>query len=77
MRRRSLSPIERGVAVILAVVWLLAGAAGLYVALAHSRWTLAIVSVAALVYAAAWLRVAARSRLLTWRELIAPWRRVA
>jgi len=25
-------------------------------------------------YAALWARVVARSRLLTWRELIVPWR---
>ena len=76
MQRKALSPIERGVAVSLALVWLCGGAFALYLALVHARWGVAIGGVAALVYGAAWLRVAARSRLLTWHELIAPWRRV-
>jgi len=37
---------------------------------------LGFVGLAAVLYGAAWLRVAARSRLLTWHEFIAPWRRI-
>jgi hypothetical protein len=48
----------------------------LYLALVQGRWIMAFVALGALLYGAAWLRVAARSRLLTWVELIAPWRRV-
>jgi hypothetical protein len=73
--RRRLSRLDRGIAVILSLVWLLGGAFGLYLALTRSRWLLAAVSLAALCYGAAWLRVALRSRLLTWRELVVPWRR--
>jgi len=63
-------------AVCLALVWLCGGAFACYFALLHFRWGMAFVALAALVYGAAWLRAAALSRLLTWPELIAPWRRV-
>jgi hypothetical protein len=77
MRRTgTLSPPERGLAVGLAVLWLCGGAFALYFALIHSRWGMGLVALTALIYGAAWLRVAALSRLLTWPELIAPWRRV-
>ena len=75
-RRGTLSPFERGLAVCLSLVWLCGGAFALYFALVHSRWGMGLVALAALVYGAAWLRVAALSRLLTWPKLIAPWRRV-
>jgi O-antigen/teichoic acid export membrane protein len=71
-----LSPLERGLALALALVWLCGGAFASYFALAYSHWGMAIGGFAALLYGAAWLRVAAFSRLLTWRELIAPWKRV-
>jgi len=77
MRRNgTLSRLERGLAVALSVIWLAGGAFALYLALARSHWVMAFVALGALVYGAAWLRVAARARLLTWVELIAPWRRV-
>ena len=76
MQKKALSPIERGIAVSLALVWLSGGALGVFLALVHARWAVAIGGLAALVYGVAWLRVAARSRLLTWHELIAPWRRL-
>jgi len=76
MQRRALSSIERGAAVCLAAVWLCGGAFGLYLALVHARWGLAIVSIALLLYGGTWLRVATRSRLLTWQEFLTPWRQV-
>jgi hypothetical protein len=72
----TLSRLERGVAVGLSVIWLAGGGFTLYLALVQGRWIMAFVALGALIYGAAWLRVAARSRLLTWVELIAPWRRV-
>jgi hypothetical protein len=75
-RARSLSAVERGVAMSLALVWLLGGAFALYLALANSRWGVAIGGLAALVCGAIWLRVAVCSRLLAWQDLIAPWRHV-
>ena len=74
-RRGSLSPFERGLAVCLSVVWLCGGAFALYFAVGHSRWSMGAVALAALIYGAVWLRVAALSRVLTWSELVAPWRR--
>jgi hypothetical protein len=63
------------VALSLALVWLSAGAVAAYLAVVEARWGLAIGSLAALVYGIVWLRAAARSRLLAWHELVAPWRR--
>jgi hypothetical protein len=77
MRRNgTLSPLERGLAVCLSLVWLLGGSFALYFALVHSRWGIALCALAALIYGLAWLRVAALSRLLTWLEVIAPWRSI-
>jgi hypothetical protein len=75
-KRRALSPFERGLAVCLSLVWLGGGAFALYIALVHSRWGMGFAALAALIYGIAWLRVATVSRLLTWPELIAPWRRI-
>jgi hypothetical protein len=75
-RTATLSRLERGLAVCLSVIWLAGGAFALYLALARGHWMMAFVALGALVYGAAWLRVAARSRLLTWVELVAPWRGV-
>jgi hypothetical protein len=75
-RDRTLSPFERVVALCLSLAWLGGGAFAFYFALIHSRWGIGAAALAALVYGVAWLRVAATSRLLTWAELIAPWRRL-
>ena len=75
-RSRTLSSLERVLAVCLSLPWLCGGAFAFYFALIHSRWGIAVAALAALVYGAAWLRVAALSRLLTWAELVAPWRRL-
>jgi len=72
-RPRTLSSLERAVAVALAAVWLAGGAVALYVSWNAASW-MALCAVAAMVYGFAWLRVAFRSRLLTWQELVLPWR---
>jgi hypothetical protein len=75
MRRGGkLSRLERLLAIGLSLVWLGAGCAALHLAFAQARWGVGIGALLALLYGAAWLRVAALSRLLTWPELIAPWR---
>ena len=75
-KRRPLSPFERGLAICLSLVWLGAGGLAMYLAWVQSRWGMGVAAVAALIYGAAWLRVAALSRLLTWPELVARWRRI-
>ena len=72
--RGNLSGVNRAVALVLALVWLGAGAAAIVFGLSHGRVVVVIVAAMAIVYGLLWLRVAARSRLLTWRELVAPWR---
>ena len=71
----TLSRAERGLAVALSLIWLAGGAFTMYFALLQGRWGMGLVALAGLLYGGAWLRVAARSRLLTWHEFITPWRR--
>jgi hypothetical protein len=73
---RRLSRLERWLAIALALVWLGGGIAALVLAVAESRWSLGACALLALPYGAAWLRIAARARLLTWAELVAPWRSI-
>jgi hypothetical protein len=72
--RGNLSRVNRGVAFSLALVWLGAGITGIVLGLSRGNVSLLVVALAAVVYAVLWIRVAARSRLLTWRELATPWR---
>ena len=74
--RSALSTFERALALCLSLVWLCGGALGLYAAVAHNRWLLGFAAIAALVYGAAWVRVVVLSRLITWSELVLPWRRL-
>ncbi|HZE42896.1 MAG TPA: hypothetical protein VE058_03885 [Steroidobacteraceae bacterium] len=72
MRARNLSKLERLAAICLSLIWVAGGCVALGAALTHSRWIMALVSVAAIGYGIAWARVALRSRLLTWPELFMP-----
>jgi hypothetical protein len=72
--QRSITGANRIVALALGLIWLSAGAAALAAGLLYGRWLLAGVAVFALGYAILWFRVVARSRLLTWSDLAAPWR---
>jgi hypothetical protein len=71
--RGNLSGVNRAVALALALVWIGAGAAAVVVGLSHGQAVVVIVAVAAIMYGLLWFRVAVRSRLLSWRELVAPW----
>jgi hypothetical protein len=72
--RGKLSIVNRAIALALAVVWLGAGVVGIVLGLIHGQLLLVVPALFAILYAALWARVVARSRLLTWRELIVPWR---
>jgi len=72
--RKKLSRLNRLTALVLAVVWLGAGIAALAAGFLRSQWLLLPVGLFAVVYGVLWLRVVARSRLLSWHELLAPWR---
>jgi len=72
--RDKLSGVNRAVALGLAIVWLGAGIAGVAFGVGRGQVVLAFVGLAAVAYGLLWFRVAARSKLLSWRELIAPWR---
>ena len=73
-RRKNLSPLNRAVALVLTFVWLGLGVVGVIFGLVQGRLLVAVLSSLAIGYAVLWFRVFARSRLLTWREIAAPWR---
>jgi hypothetical protein len=69
-----LGSINRFVAAILTLVWACAGVAGLIVAFTQGVWVAAVAGVFALLYAILWGRVATHARLLTWSDIVTPWR---
>jgi hypothetical protein len=69
-----LGRFNRAIAAILAIVWAVSGISGMVAAYVFGRWILAIAALFALWYGILWARVAARARLLTWREIAMPWR---
>jgi hypothetical protein len=71
---RHLSKLERALAAFLALVWIVAGLAALYVAVLRSRWALSLCALIAIGYGLVWTRVAVLSHLLTWPRLLKPWR---
>ena len=68
MLRGALSKIDRSVSVVLAVVFLLAGCAGIAVGAIGSHFVLLGVSVLVAAWGAAWALVAWRGRLLGPRQ---------
>ena len=72
--RGNLSGVNRVVALVLALVWLGVGTVAIVLGLGRGQVVLVVVAGAAIVYGILWLHVVARSRLLTWRKLVAPWR---
>jgi len=73
--QNKLSTVNRSIAWVLAVVWLSAGISAIAAGLMRSSWLPLVLGVFALAYAVLWLRVVAKGRLLTWAEVVAPWRR--
>ena len=72
--RSKLSDVNRAIALALAFVWLGAGVVGIVLGLINDLVLLVGLALFAISYAVLWFRVVTRSRLLTWRELIVPWR---
>jgi hypothetical protein len=72
--RGKLSTVNRTIALAVAIVWLGAGVVGIVLGLKHDQLLLVVLALFAISYAVLWFRVVARSRLLTWRELVVPWR---
>jgi predicted branched-subunit amino acid permease len=72
--RSKISNVNRAIALALALVWLGAGVVGIVLGLIHDQVLLVGFALFAISYAVLWFRVVTRSRLLSWRELIVPWR---
>jgi hypothetical protein len=62
--QRALSRVDRTTSIVLALIWLAAGASGLVLGLAYASWKLLLASVFALAFGAMWSVVAWRGRLL-------------
>ena len=71
---RTISPLERLLALVLASIWILGGCVAIYLSLLRGRAVLAVCALLAIVYGVTWLLVSMRSRLLTWPELLRPWK---
>jgi hypothetical protein len=64
----------RIVGALLAIVWICAGAAGIFVGVSAHRWLLLAVGLVALWYGVLWVYVARQGRRLTARGALTPWR---
>jgi len=71
--RRNVGGVSRAAARALALVWVCAGIAAIAIGFAYGEVLLTELGLFAVFYAVLWVRVMARSRVLTWRGLIAPW----
>jgi hypothetical protein len=75
MTTRNQSPrTVRIVGALLALVWLAAGFAAIFVAVITARWLPGVLGVAAVCYGLLWVRVAHLGRQLTARDALLPWR---
>jgi len=72
--RGKLSRLNRFAAMLLALVWLAAGCVAGILGFASGHWLVVTGGILAIVYGLLWMRVAVRSRLLSWQEFIIPWR---
>ena len=73
-RRGRLGPLNRTAALLLALIWFAAGLFALIIGFARGLWLPVVCGVFACGYGILWSRVAARSRLLGWKDLAVPWR---
>jgi len=72
--RNKLGGLNRMTALLLAVVWLSVGFVSIALGFLQGYWLAIVCGLFAIVYGVLWLRVVARSQLLSWQELVAPWR---
>jgi len=72
--QNKLGPVQRIFAATLAIVWGGAGTLGLIAGPIYGRWGPALAGIFGVWYATVWARVAISARLLTWREMLIPWR---
>jgi hypothetical protein len=72
--RRKLNRLSRLTALLLALVWSGAGLVAIAAGYLRGHWLLSTVGLFAVMYGVLWLRVVARSRLLSWHQVVAPWR---
>ncbi len=75
MTKGRFSRASRIAAAILAVIWLMLGAAGVILGILRGNWILALVGGLAFWYGLIWERAAAEGRRLPWPAGLFPWRR--
>ena len=64
--RPEFGPVNRVVAALLALIWLLGGVLALYTGFAQHRWIALVVAPLAVAYGAVWARVAQTGRRFPW-----------
>ena len=64
--------LDRGIAVLLGIVWCVAGAAGFAIGLQRMAWPLVVLGPAAVLYGTLFLRAAWLGRPLRWPGTVAP-----
>ena len=69
-----LTKINRLVALVLALIWLVAGALVLVLGVVKRQWLLPVLGGFALWYGLVWLWVVRQGRQISWRQALWPWR---
>lgn len=72
MTNITLSRLDRGIAVGLAVIFIAAGIIGIVMGVARYQWMFVLVTLASIWWGAVWMRVAVKGRRLQFRELLWP-----
>jgi hypothetical protein len=73
--KQTLSAVDRVIALALTLVWIGAGAIGIWFGLRHGSWAGFIIGALAVWYGIVWARVVRKGSRLHWRESIWLWRR--
>jgi hypothetical protein len=74
MARLKLTKLNRTVALILALLWLAAGAAAITIGIRKKLWLLIVLGIFAAWYGLIWLRVFRERKQLRWPDGLLPWR---
>lgn len=61
-----MKPLNRSVAVLLAVIWITGGIAGLWVSINKGNILLIVISLLAIAYGGLWVRVVQTGRRIEW-----------
>jgi hypothetical protein len=75
MTKSTLSKLDRGIAVGLAVIFIAAGITGIIMGIARYHWLLVLIGLVSVWWGSVWTRVAAKGRRLQFLETLWPFLR--